>query len=191
MTKQTHTADLTRVREIARQHEAPVEFVRLNRDVALAEWRDPLDKDTQARAPKIIRAYRRIDVLAKLERDGRLVTREHRAGGERYRTDYEIGHEGASPPGAKGDRVDQSYQPGAPTRKRLAHLTAYRKATQAVGARLSSVLMGVVLHNQNVTEWAEKRCLDRNVAMGFLVGALDRLCEHYGVFSDDEMKAID
>jgi hypothetical protein len=191
VSKQTRAADLTRVREIARQHEAPVEFVRLNRDLKLADWRDPDDNDPKARAPKMIRAYRRIDVLAKLERDGKLVTREHRAGGERYRTDYEIGHEGASPGGARGERVQQSFQQGGPTLMQLAHLTAYRQATQAIGFRLSGLVMHVVLHNQDVTPWAKQRGVFRDVAMGYLIGGLDRLCDHYGTFSDEEMRAID
>jgi hypothetical protein len=183
---------IARVREITRQHEAPVEFVRLGRDVELAEWRDPTDDNPNARTPKTVKAYRRVDVLATLYKRGGLVTLEHRAGAERYRTAYEVGHEGAvgGGSGGRGERVQECYQPGGPTMARLDQLSVYRAATQAVGPTLSGVLMHVVLLNSDVTGWAEWRGVRREVAMGFLIAALDRLCEHFGVFSLDEIRAI-
>ncbi len=182
-------ASRRRVMQIAASQEQSVEAVRLGRDVQEAEWRDPADNNPNARKPKTVRGHRRYDVLRGLKDGGDLVTIQHVATADRYRLDYEVGHEGANPGGEGGlVRVDQAYQEDGPTHRRLAAMARYREATVAVGQTLNVILVHVVLLNRDVTSYAVPRNIRREIAMGYLVAALDRLLEHYGEPSLDDLR---
>lgn len=57
----------------------------------------------------------------------------------------------------------------------------YRDATLAVGTALTPALAWCVLSRGTVAGWAECRGWTPNKAAGYLIAALDRLAEHYGM----------
>jgi hypothetical protein len=188
-----------RVVTAAQAHASPVELVRLGRDVEAGAWRDPDDSNPNRRTAKMVQGHRRIDVLAGLHVNGNLVTAEHMRAAKRYRTAYEIGHEGARPAGAASGPVQETLQPGGPTLAQLDQMAVYREATAAVGPRLCAILIPVVLDNRDVSTWCKGRGpvdeagrrtdLRRDVGMGMLVAALDRLCDHLLPVIDGERRA--
>ena len=180
-------------------HASPVEVVRIGRDVEAGEWRDPDDSNPNRRTAKKVSGHRRIDVLQGLHVNGKLVTGEHMSAARRFRTAFEIGHEGATPSGAPGGRVQETLQPGGPTLAQLDQLRVFREAMEAVGPRLSGILVHVVLLNVDVSTWCKGRGpadddgrgtdLRRDVGMGVLVAALDRLCDHLLPVIKEERRA--
>lgn len=58
---------------------------------------------------------------------------------------------------------------------------AYRLATAAVGTTLTPALAWCVLSHGTVAGWAECRGWNPHKAAGYLIAALDRLAEHYGM----------
>ena len=64
---------------------------------------------------------------------------------------------------------------------RLAAATDYREAAQAVGIVAMSALSWCVISHGTVTGWAECKGWPVQRAQGYLLAALDRLAEHYGL----------
>jgi hypothetical protein len=152
------------------------------------EWDDPSDTNTRSRSATQVSGYRRNDPLLTLwVRGGRKtgtevhpnseVTALHIRAAERYRDDFEIAN-GAQPGYERGE-VRGSSSPGAPSEFRLHALRSYRAATTAVGARLSRILVAIVLGREDLSGYAEAFGISAHSAKGYLIAALDRLLDHY------------
>ena len=71
--------------------------------------------------------------------------------------------------------------PGGYQDTQLSAAKAFREAEKAVGLTLSPALAWCVLSHGTVTGWAECKGWNAHKAAGFVVAALDRLAEHYGM----------
>jgi hypothetical protein len=173
------------------------EAVRLREPTAVsAEWRDPQDSGRSI-FPKHVYGFRAADPLLTLhKRFPKDYTKKHVDAAERLRNDYEIGHEGARPGYERlmrevgstltiaGDYTSVHSQAGA--------LRRYQSAMKALGKDLADVIRFVVLGIgaepgcNNLSAWAKRRGIGDDKAGGYLMAALDRLAEHYGVEEDGE-----
>ena len=96
---------------------------------------------------------------------------------KRLLSDYEA----SGPGGAEqiGVYVDRSIRPGGVADDRLDAQTRYRQAHDAVGQVGMAALSWCVLSHGTVAGWAECRGWNPQKALGLLLGALERLAEHY------------
>jgi uncharacterized protein DUF6456 len=141
-----------------------------------AQWDDPDDRNIRSKTARQVIGHRRVDPLVTIHRREGLVTESHLRAAVRYRDDYETGIEGATPPKDEGQ---SSAGPGAGMDARLDAMARFRQATQAVGQRLSRILVAIVLGLEDVTRYAASVRINRHIAMGYLIAALDRLAEFY------------
>ena len=146
-----------------------------------AEWDDPSDTNTRSKTPRQVIGYRRADPLLILHKRGGEVTKDHIRAAHRFRDDYEIGH-GARPGydrmNAAAGSSDDKERPGA-AEMQFRAMDGYKAAMLAVGIRLSSILVVVVLEGRSPTSYAEEKGQSAVKMVGYLVAALDRLQEHY------------
>jgi len=143
-----------------------------NGAVERAAWDDPDDTGRRGSYVRMVHGYRRSDPLITLHRRSpREVTQQHLQAAERLRDDYEIGEGINLGKGSGGESGPLDVQIDARTR--------YRAAVQAVGPRLCTVLLPVVLSAWTVKQWAEDRGMSETKATGYLIAALDRLQDHY------------
>lgn len=151
-----------------------------DRRYELAQWRDPEDDDPNRREPKIIRGLRRYSTLHNLHKSNdQEITLEHMKAMARFNGDYEMGMEGASPPGdSKLDRVDGSKSYDI-SQMRLDAATHFREAVEALGPSLFGFLWEVCFLNESVKQAGLKRGIHNQIAKGVLIAGLDRLRDHY------------
>lgn len=145
--------------------------------VEAAEWGDPDDLNPNARAPRRVSGYRRVDELRRLCEAGHVTEQQFKAGGRLLR-DYELS-DGSRPGCAvSGLRVDAV--PSGPGAAQIDAARRYREAMRAVGQRAGSVLVMAVFGNASVSEVARHFGVRHYGALGLLQAALQRLVEHYG-----------
>jgi hypothetical protein len=77
--------------------------------------------------------------------------------------------------------VDRTGAPSGYADALLAAATDYREAAQAVGIVAMSALSWCVISHGTVAGWAECKGWPVQRAQGYLLAALDRLAEHYGL----------
>jgi hypothetical protein len=143
-----------------------------------AEWRDPDDLNPNARAPRVVVAFRRVDQLLKLAEAGTGITDEHVTAGQRFMRDAEAA-DGARPGRDLAEGRIDGAQSG-PGDSRLFALRRYREAVQAVGQRGSAIVTLVVVENCTISDLARRLGVKQHyAALGMLIAALDRLAEHY------------
>jgi hypothetical protein len=104
-----------------------------------------------------------------------ITPRQHRAGAK-LADDYQLGILGARDPEAKGS---SGVKVGLSEAQILA-AEAYRKAVQAMGKRLSSIVIAVCCEEKDISVIATRRDLDPKQLMGALKIGLDHLGDHYG-----------
>ena len=143
-----------------------------------AEWDDPDDKNTRSKTPRQVIGYRRADPLLILHRRGGEVTKDHIRAAHRFRDDYEIGH-GARPGYERPEAGCGAADAMGAAEMQFRAMDSYKAAMLAVGIRLSSILVVVVLEGRSPTSYAEERGQSAVKMVGYLVAALDRLLEHY------------
>jgi hypothetical protein len=68
----------------------------------------------------------------------------------------------------------------SPCDAQLDALTDFRKAERAVGKRLGEGLTWCVLGYASLDQFAEHKGVSPHQASGFLIAAVERLCDHYG-----------
>ena len=166
-----------RVKAIASSQAHPIEPVRYQRDVAPAVWTDPEQRNKFSKTPEKVVGFRRVDEMVRLEKRG-TITKLHLAAGIKLRDDYEIGELGGRQ-GLDLTEIRTGGDGGTPSQVRLDALARYRGAVQAVGPRLSTIMLHVVISNGTVTSWAERRVMSLSRATGYLEAAMDRLADHY------------
>lgn len=168
-------AQIRRQRGIVSMHgtEVLVPAAQLVNDAVMrAEWDDPNDTGRRGSYTRMVHGYRRSDPLITLHRRSpREVTDQHLRAAERLRDDYEISEGVNLGKGSGGESGPLDVQLDARAR--------YRAAVQAVGPRLSTVLLPVVLSSWTVKQWAEDRGMSETKAAGYLIAALDRLQDHF------------
>ena len=108
------------------------------------------------------------------------ITPAHHAAACKYLEQYQRGVLGA---GRNRSIVpmQRSAGPGGYQETQLAAAKGYRDATAAVGTTLTPALAWCVLSHGTVAGWAECRGWNPHKAAGYLIAALDRLAEHYGM----------
>jgi hypothetical protein len=166
----------TRVAAIQAGHGQVVEPVRIGRDVELGSWVDPVQTNKFSKAAEKVTGFRRTDELRRLGKRGTL-TDHHVAAGYKLRDDHELS-EGAQMGGAQMTVRISTSSPGATTCQ-LDAIARFRAAIQAIGKSQADVVIAVVLLNQTVTTWSERRGMALSRATGYLEGAMDRLVDHY------------
>ena len=77
--------------------------------------------------------------------------------------------------------VDRTGAPAGYADARLAAVRDYQQAAQAVGQVAMAALAWCVISHGSVAGWAECRGWSKDRAGGYLLAALDRLAEHYGL----------
>lgn len=159
-------------------------------DIEAADWRDPADTNIRRKNPREVHGARRVDILVTMMRRKSPIELRHVAAADRYRIDYEVGIEG-SHPGRDPMATSDAETPTDPEMGRLAALANFRHATQAVGKMLSGILVHVVLAGLDVSAWATWKQTKPEHAMGYLVAALDRLAEHYGISAAITAQEVD
>jgi len=108
------------------------------------------------------------------------ITAAHHAAACRYLDQYQRGVLGAG----KNRSVvpmQRSVGPGGYQETQLAAMKAFREAEKVVGLTLAPALAWCVLSHGTVSGWAECKGWNAHKAAGFVVAALDRLAEHYGM----------
>lgn len=115
-------------------------------------------------APDVLLAARTID------------QRLHEAA-RRLLSDFEARHAGSAE--QLGVYVDRCVRPGGIADERLDAQTRYRMACEAVGQAGMAALTACVLHHGTVSDWAASKAWNPQKALGLLLGALERLAEHY------------
>jgi len=143
-------------------------------DVAVEDAADP---DAPNRT---IRRARRVWAPAVLLANGS-ISPAHYDAALRYHNAYAVGVDGARD--KLGIYVDCAATPSGYADARLAAVTDYRQATQAVGTVASSALSWCVLSYGSVAGWALSKGWSKDKAGGYLLAALDRLAEHYQLTS--------
>ena len=143
-----------------------------NGSAVRAEWDDPNDTGRRGTYTRMVHGYRRSDPLITLHRRSpREFTDQHLRAAERLRDDYEISEGVSLEKGQGGEAGPLDVQLDARAR--------YRGAVQAVGPRLCTILLPVVLSSWTVKRWAEERDMSETKAAGYLIASLDRLQDHY------------
>lgn len=147
---------------------------------AIAEassWRDPDDLNPNARSPRLVAGYRRVDELRRLYVSGGVTEKQFKAA-QQLLTDCELA--GGARPGSQpaSVRVDAASQFG-PGQVQLDAARRFREAMQVLGQFASAVLMYALLENAKVSEVARNFNVQHYQALGWLQGALERLVEHY------------
>jgi hypothetical protein len=134
----------------------------------------------QARAG--LRLYRALSPIERMHRDGSLSDRQADAGAT-LRDDYELGIAGAhdSLGGHAGAALGYGY-----AERRLTAVRAYQEACQAIGPRLSAIVVPIVTGIEgggDISVAALARLLGRNrqEVAGQLKLGLDMLADHYGL----------
>ena len=124
--------------------------------------------------------YRRADPLRRMHaQNSSLVTRHHMRAADRFSRDYEVGVLGGTKPG--GDmkaRVDCDSPPDM-AEARLLAIGRYRSACDAMGPSLRIPVQQLVLHRWSLARIAWALGVAESSISGYLVAALDRLCDHY------------
>ena len=166
---------IRRQRGIASMHgtEVLVPATQLVNDVVMrAEWDDPNDTGRRGTYTRMVHGYRRSDPLITLHRRSpREYTDQHLRAAERLRDDYEISEGVSLEKGQGGEAGPLDVQLDARAR--------YRAAVQAVGPRLCTILLPVVLSSWTMKRWAEERDMSETKAAGYLIAALDRLHDFF------------
>ncbi len=154
-----------------------------NRTAESSEWRDPDDVARNVRTPRVIGGMRAADPLLRLSNNGTIDNR-HMAAATKLRRDYEIGILGAHP-GRSGvpDHIDGGGN-GTPEEMRLAALGRFRAAMASIAGLGAAIICHVVIgqadgSHRDVTTFARSFGMEPKTATGLLIGALDRLAEHY------------
>lgn len=147
--------------------------VRLDRGDVMVE--DAADPDRPNATVRRARAVWAPDVLL---RNG-TIDQPHHDAARRLHDAYALGVLGAR------DRLAVYIaRTGAPAGYADAQLAAaedYRRAAQAVGIVAMSALSWCVISNGTVAGWAECKGWPVQRAQGYLIAALDRLAQHYGL----------
>jgi hypothetical protein len=161
-----------RARGLNASHESDIGPLMLHRRGWLT-LEDAPDPDAPNRT---IRRARAVWVPDEWLRKG-TITQAHHNAAVRYHEAYALGVMGAS------DRAPIYIQiTGAPSGlsdARLAAVTDYRKASDAVGAFSADCLTWCVLNRSTVANWANNRRMHPQIAAGYLLAAIHRLTEHY------------
>ena len=137
-----------------------------------------VDAADPAAPNRTIRRARRVWAPDVLLAQGAIDQSHHHAA-RRYHDAYAVGIMGAR------DRltvyVDRAGAPRGFSEAQLFAATDYRKATQAAGQQASPLLAWCVLSYGSVAGWAQCKGWDARKAQGYLLAALDRLVDHYGL----------
>lgn len=135
---------------------------------------DAPDPDAPKRTIRRARAVWAPDVLLRTQ----AIDKQMHDAAVRYMDSYQLGVLGAK------DRsmvfVSRSGSPGGMAEARLAAVTDWRKATQAVGIILSPILTWCVLGHGTLRGYAADCGGSREAAHRSLLAALDRLADHFG-----------
>lgn len=147
--------------------------------VESADWLDPDDNNPNRRQAKRVTGFRSKDVFETMYRRGSLITAKHRKAVNRLRRDFEVGSgikSGQERLG--GDRT--AFGPGGgPQDHQLDALRSFEDARAALQNTLFEVVDLVVLRNQHLRNYATRKKVPEDYAMGIFVSALSRLSEHY------------
>lgn len=109
------------------------------------------------------------------------ITPAHHAAATKYLDQYQRGVLGAGRSRTIVPMRKMVAQSGGYQETQLAAAKGYRDATAAVGTALTPALAWCVLSHGTVAGWAECRGWNPHKAAGYLIAALDRLAEHYGM----------
>jgi hypothetical protein len=180
---------LERKRIIAARHDETDH--RLKTGVAVeADWRDPDDIDPRnrtsprAKSARIIHGTRAVDVILHLAEIG-TISRSQKGAAQRFRREYDLGEIGLRA-GRNLAEEPGGFGPGAgPSASRLLHLERWQ-ATIAAMRTNGQVLMAIIIGNQFIKDFAANRRLNRGIATGMLLNALEFLRSYYKELDDDE-----
>lgn len=104
------------------------------------------------------------------------ITARQKTAGERLAQDYQLGVLLARDPEKRG-----SSGKGSPiSEAQIMAATAYRRAIQSLGPRLSAIIFAVCCAEATVEGLADQRQQDRKQIMGVFKIGLDHLGDHYG-----------
>jgi len=136
------------------------------------QHREIVDGETM-RAGEVVRVVQ--PPLDRYQKRKVITPRQHTAGA-RLADDYQLGVLGARDPEARGG----ARNAGGLTEAQLIAATAYRKAVQALGPRLSAIVLAVCCEEMSAEKLAELRLQDPRQVLGVLKIGLDHLGDHYG-----------
>ena len=131
------------------------------------------DPDAPNRTIRRARVQWAPDVLL----SARTIDQRLHAAAQRLLSDYEASTAGS--PEQVGVYVDRSVRPGSIADGQIDARTRYRMACQSVGQVGMTALAWCVLSQGTVAGWAECKGWNPQKALGLLLGALERLAEHY------------
>lgn len=180
-----------RKRIIALKHDE--EDHRLKVDLAEAgEWRDPDDIDPRtrssprAKSARVVHGIRAKDVLTTMTDMGTL-GRTQKSAAQRFRREYELGEIGLR--GARSLAEEPGgFGPGAgPSASRLLHLERWQ-ATAAAQRTNLPILLYIVIGNRHIRDYATEHAMNRGIATGKFLSALDLLRDYYKDVDDAKPK---
>lgn len=141
------------------------------------EWVDPDDNNPNRRTAKKVSGFQRYDVLRRIALTNADITDQHLDAAERLARDWEMASGGGGG-GLAAERVDAVASVALPP---IMAMTRYRNAVRAMGDVLASVLLPVVLENVTLFSLSQRFRMSRKTLRKWLVEALDKLVEHYGL----------
>jgi hypothetical protein len=147
--------------------------IRLDRgELAVEDAADPDAPNRTVRRSKVVWAP---DVLL---RNG-TIDQAHHDAARRLHDAYALGVMGARE--RTNVYIARSGSPAGYADAQLAACRDYQRAAQAVGIVAMSALSWCVISHGTVAGWAECKGWPVARAQGYLLAALDRLCEHFGL----------
>jgi hypothetical protein len=161
--------------------------------VMRAAWRDPEDWRPQVRHAREINGWRTVCQLRRMATQaGNGITERHIAAADQLRHVAFLAAYGYSPSDGAGLPVTAiTYGPRAgPSDGAVAQVEAavsLLRAMRRLAPDQRLIVMHVVLFNGTVAEWCRVGRLNPQTEMGYLIGALDLLEDHYGGEIDEAL----
>lgn len=154
------------------------ETVLLRRPIAeRGTWDDPDDKNDRSKTPRQVHGLRRPNSLRAIHLRSGQITTKHLSAAEKLLDLAEIAN--GARPGAERSEIRSSGVPTGASEYQLDALTNCRAALDFVGIRGRLIVEAIVLGGMDVSAYATSRAMSRDVAVGMLVSAMDRLVEFF------------
>lgn len=158
----------------------------INQTVEQADWRDPDDLSTTRRTARVIHGVRATDVIERLLQADSINKKQAKAA-RRFRRLYEMGSIGFGLGTRDLSAPPSGFASGTPpSEARLAALLAYNQAAAAIGPRLLTVVMAIVIRGETIQSYAGRTRRSRSGTAGYITACFDALIDHFERIDEEQ-----
>lgn len=158
-----------------------VHKVRIDNNTAVsAEWKDNEDLNPNRRVARVIHGYRSRDSIQVLLDNG-TINRGHASAGKRFRKEWELGSVGLRPARDLSAAPNGFASGVGPSENRSKALEAWNATTKALMPHLLEVLMAVVIAEETMLSYSDRKKMNRMAVSGYVLAALDALRDVYSL----------